>query len=657
MPQTLTRIIFSIVLGVLAAKAIAQEPALADYGTLPAIQMLAISPSGNIIAFRKTNNTSDQVIVYSLTQNKMLRGADVSSTQPRRMYFISDNELILVASQLKRLWGYRDEFAMSTAFVMNVKSGDIRQLLTPGDRIYLGQSGLGNIVGISPDKKYLYMPAFVGKTESDQSPNLHLMKVKVSSPRGPGIMKKGRNNSVDYFVSPNGELIAQEVYSNSSNKHEIIANQNGKWVTVFKDESEIMRVSFTGVTPDQKALVMLEENPNTGRTIYSSLSLQDGAITRNLFGRDDADVESVLTDINRIAHGVIYSGFNPSYKFFDPKVDKRMQSIIEKFPDQSVWLKDWSDDWKHLVIYVEGPSSSGNFYLFSDGEAPRFLASARPNIAAEQVNPIGRVAFKARDGLIIPMLLTIPRNKAGDLKNLPAIMLPHGGPQAYDRIEFDWLAQAFASRGYLVIQPQFRGSDGFGAKHLSAGYGEWGQKMQDDLTDSLEFLIRKGIVDKTRVCTVGASYGGYAALVAGAFTPDLYRCIVSLNGVSDLPGMLDFERKKHGKNHWIVSYFELFMVKGEATDKKLAALSPVNFAKNFTAPVLLIHGQNDETVPFEQSDDMYDNLRSAKKAVQLIELKDENHHLMSSEHRLNSLEKMVEFIDQHIGATPLVQAH
>lgn len=161
--------------------------------------------------------------------------------------------------------------------------------------------------------------------------------------------------------------------------------------------------------------------------------------------------------------------------------------------------------------------------------------------------------------------------------------------------------------------------------------------------------MRGKVVDESRVCTVGSSYGGYAALAGGAFTPDRYRCVVSLNGVSDLPGMLAYERNQHGKNHWIVSYFENFMVNGDATRDKLNAISPVNFADNFTAPVLLIHGENDETVPFEQSDDMYDRLRSAKKEVQLIKLKDENHNLMSGENRLEALEAMIAFVNKHIG--------
>ncbi len=625
------------------------EPSLGDYGNLPSTAMMAVSPSGNAIAFRRTEDGVDRLVVYSLQQKEVLRAVDISEILPNRMYFVSDHQLILVASELRKITGYRGEFAVSSAFVFDVKSGKIEQLLTPGDKIYRGQGGLGRIVGISADKQYLYMPALVQKEGTQNIPRLTLMKVEIESPNRPRIMKKGRSNTIDYFSSANGELLAIETYSEGSDKHRVLAKHDGDWVAIFEDVVPIRRFIFDGVTPDQSALVMLETDQQTGRTSYSTMSLSDGSITRNLMSRDDADVESVLKDINRVAHGVIYSGFNPSYEFFDADVDQRMKEIQAIFPNQSVWLRDWSEDWKHWVVYVEGDIYAGIFYLFSEGEKTRQLASARPNIKSEDINTIISTTIEARDGFSIPTLLTVPNDRIDSLADLPAVMLPHGGPQSYDRIEFDWLAQAIASQGYLVIQPQFRGSDGFGAAHIAAGYGEWGRKMQDDLIDTLEYLVQEKIVDASRVCTVGWSYGGYAALAAAAFTPDLYQCVISINGVSDLPGMLAWERNRLGKDHWVVSYFENFMVEGEATKDKLNEVSPVRFADQFTAPVLLIHGENDETVPFEQSNDMYKRLVSANKDVELIKQKDENHSMTTSENRLEALEVIVTFINEHIG--------
>lgn len=643
------------VLGCLAAllalNHAAAAASLADYGILPTTQMLSISPSGKLVALRRTTMDSDQVWVVSLEQRKVLQRTDVMSVRPRYLYFISDEEVILVASERKHLISYGGHYEVSTAFALNAISGEVRQLLQPGDKIHLGQTGLGRIVGVSADRRHLYMPAFVSRGGAGLNPELYLMKVDIASPRRPAVFKKGRDNTVDYFTGRNDELLAMEIYNNRNNEHKVLAHHDGDWVSIFEDEAEVMNVTFAGVTPDEKALVMLSENADTGRTTYAALSLEDGAIVPNLFSREDADVERVLTDINRTAVGVQYSGFHPSYGFFDAAVGTRVNDIQALFPGQSVWLRDWSEDWRHIVVYVEGTLSSGEFYLFSEGKDPAVLALARPEIKPEDVHPIVEVSIEVSDGLQVPTILTVPRQYADSPRNLPAVMLPHGGPQAYDRIEFDWLAQAFANEGYLVIQPQFRGSDGFGTAHLSAGYGEWGRKMQSDLSDTLTYLAAQGLVDSQRACIVGASYGGFAALAGGAFTPALYRCVVAINGVSDLPGMLAFERNTHGSKHWIVSYFENFMVPGEATKEKLNAVSPVNFANDFTAPVLLIHGEHDETVPFEQSDDMYDKLRRAKKDVRLVKLADENHYLFSRASRMRTLEEAVSFINQHIGSS------
>lgn len=157
---------------------------------------------------------------------------------------------------------------------------------------------------------------------------------------------------------------------------------------------------------------------------------------------------------------------------------------------------------------VEGQSTAGDFLLYSKGQQPKLLARERPNLKPEHINPVVDISYKARGGLNIPALLTIPIGRVDSLKHLPAIMLPHGGPAAHDWLGFDWLAQALASRSYVIIQPQFRGSSGFGYEHWRAGHGEWGKAMQTDLTDGIEVLVKQELVDPNRICIVGGSYGG-----------------------------------------------------------------------------------------------------------------------------------------------------
>lgn len=238
-----------------------------------------------------------------------------------------------------------------------------------------------------------------------------------------------------------------------------------------------------------------------------------------------------------------------------------------------------------------------------------------------------------------------------NLKNLPTIVMPHGGPASYDNVGFDFMAQAFASRGYLVIQPQFRGSTGFGKKHYEAGWGQWGKGMQDDLTDAVAAYAKAGYVDTERVCIVGASYGGYAALAGAAFTPDLYQCAVSIAGVSHLPKMLAADRSRYGKKSWVLNYWNRSILDGDYDKPLLKTLSPYYAADKVKIPVLLLHGEDDTVVEYEQSKLMYKAINKAKGDAQLIKLKNDDHKLQDSVTRIQAVTEMVNFVEKHISGT------
>lgn len=222
-------------------------------------------------------------------------------------------------------------------------------------------------------------------------------------------------------------------------------------------------------------------------------------------------------------------------------------------------------------------------------------------------------------------------------------MLPHGGPHAQDRAEFDWWAQAFASRGYAVFQPNFRGSTNRDDAFRRAGYGEWGGKMQSDVSDGLAALAAKGVVDPKRACIAGASYGGYAALAGVTLQQGLYRCAVSVNGVSDLGDL----------------YQEDYRDSGEAPVSKRALLeqlgprhvwpsrSPRRQAAKADAPVLLIHGKDDTVVPYSHTSRMADALRDAGKPVEVVTLAGEDHWLSRAATRGQMLSEAVAFVEKH----------
>jgi len=250
------------------------------------------------------------------------------------------------------------------------------------------------------------------------------------------------------------------------------------------------------------------------------------------------------------------------------------------------------------------------------------------------------VAFKAGDGMALTGYLTLPR--ARDPKGLPLVVFPHGGPAARDEPGFDWWAQAMASRGYAVLQVNYRGSDGLGEAFLSAGYGQWGRKMQTDLSDGVRYLAAGGIVDPKRVCIVGASYGGYAALAGATLDPGVYRCAVSVAGPAELRHFVAWSRQRSDVT--ALRYWDRFMGAKSASDRRLADISPADHADLATAPILLIHGKDDTVVPFEQSQMMADALKKAGKPYAFVVLSREDHWLSRGDTRLQMLQATMDFL-------------
>jgi dipeptidyl aminopeptidase/acylaminoacyl peptidase len=257
------------------------------------------------------------------------------------------------------------------------------------------------------------------------------------------------------------------------------------------------------------------------------------------------------------------------------------------------------------------------------------------------------IDWRAADGLQLHGVLTLPPGRQP--KSLPLVVLPHGGPELRDYPGFDWWAQAYASRGYAVFQPNFRGSSEYGVQFRNAGLGEWGRKMQTDIAECAAALAQQGIVDPKRACIVGASYGGYAALAGVTVQQGLYRCAVSVAGVADLSDMLSYAYKRSaGPQSASLRYWKAFMgVSGFGASSQLAPITPAALADRADAPILLIHGKDDTVVPIDQSETMASALRSAGKPVEFVKMNNEDHWLSREETRVEMLKSAVAFVEKH----------
>jgi dipeptidyl aminopeptidase/acylaminoacyl peptidase len=303
-----------------------------------------------------------------------------------------------------------------------------------------------------------------------------------------------------------------------------------------------------------------------------------------------------------------------------------------------------------MLLYADGGAQPGRYMLF-DRAAKKLtqVARSRPEIDARDIAEVVTIEYKARDGLKIPGIITWPTNVPADQrKKLPLVVMPHGGPESYDSVGFDWLAQFLANEGYMVLQPNFRGSSGFGAAFAEAGYHEWGRKMQDDITDGVKATQTVGWSDPARTCIFGWSYGGYAALAGGATTPDIYKCVAAIAGPSDLRAMLGWEKRERGADSTAYAYWSRVIGDPDADKEAIDAVSPARLAAQFKAPVLLIHGTEDRIVDPAQSDKMESALKAAGKQVTYIRIKGDDHGLVNPDSRKTALTALSEFLAKYL---------
>ena len=336
------------------------------------------------------------------------------------------------------------------------------------------------------------------------------------------------------------------------------------------------------------------------------------------------------------------TGRTPKPVFFAPEHQAVLDKLYQAFPKLKLTIVDWTPNFSHFIVLVRGNGESGTYYIVDIENLKADQAGfERPAIFPRHVGPISTIAYKAADGLDLDGILTLPPGR--EAKNLPVILYPHGGPTAHVEETFNWWAQAFASRGYAVFQPNFRGSTNRDDAFRRAGDGEWGRKMQTDISDGLAELVRQGIADPKRACIMGASYGGYAALAGVTLQQGLYRCSVAVAPVSDLNDMYWTNYRESGRSKMLRRNYQRIL----GDESKFDEVSPRKHAAQADAPILLIHGKDDTVVAFRQSDKMADALSLAGRPHELVVLRDEDHWLSKSETRKQMLEEAMRFVQKY----------
>ncbi|MEM6652801.1 MAG: S9 family peptidase [Pseudomonadota bacterium] len=622
------------------------QPALEAYGALPFVSDSELSPDGTKVALIANVDGGTRFVVFDLAAGGVSHNFDLGEIKARSVEFYDNDHVILRVSETIRTLGIRNEYEYDAAFSVQLATNDISQLMVRTRDLFPAQSGLGRIVGRADKPGQVLMPAFYGSAYS--TPSYNLFRSELDSSRGRLILR-GTPDTQDWFIGDGGKILARTRYDNEKDLFRIEHRVGKNWEEIYREEREIP-FSINGVMPDESGLIFVRSSSlGDGFDALFKIGF-DGEISDPVLPPKDREIESIFTDSNRKIVGVRYAGVEPDYAFLDAGLEASFEAVSDALPDATIYLDSWSDD-RQKVLYEVFDATLGEVLLLHTQATNEIsaLTSIRPEIPNTAVGTMFEITYQARDGLSIQAILTLPPGYNQDTDPpLPTIVMPHGGPAAYDRFDFDWMAQYFANRGYAVLQPNFRGSTGFGLAFERAGDGEWGGKMQDDITDGVKALASSNYIDPNRVCIAGASYGGYAALAGAVFTPELYKCVVAIAPVADLNRMLRDERRQSGKDHWVISYWENVMSDGDARRQKLDSISPVKFAENVQAPVLLLHGDDDTVVPFAQSKAMERALKRADKSVELVRLKGEDHWLSVADTRMQTLREMDRFISEHL---------
>jgi len=323
------------------------------------------------------------------------------------------------------------------------------------------------------------------------------------------------------------------------------------------------------------------------------------------------------------------------------------RSLTASFPNQFVSITSRTDDNNLQLVRVRSDKNPGDYYIFNKNKNDiKYLTSSKPEVDIKKMAKVEPFILKARDGLKMYGQITIPNDV--EEKNLPLVVYPHGGPYGVaDRWVWDRRAQVLASRGYLVMQLNFRGSGGYGEDFQEAGYHEWGAKMQDDITDATHWAISNGLADPERICIHGASYGGYASMHAVVKEPDLYKCSIPDAGVYEMAHQWDvadsFKGRKGSERK------KLYMKRTIGGYDFVEERSPVYHVDKLKAKLLIVHGGADVRVPISNAEILEEKLKEAGKSYKTLYKDKEGHGFTQVENRIEFYETMLDFLDEHIG--------
>lgn len=640
-----------------------------DFLASPDLFDAEFSPDGRYLAMIIKEGKNRTLIIRDFDNDGFPITGMMSSaySRPNSLSWANNERLIisilvprrLNESKFKRLSEKDPDFDIDDypmvyrSIAMNVKVKNL-SILVDHDKYTSRNRNMSNISNyLEDDDEHILMPLFGARSKELHKVNIFTGKTKR--------IAKGTWRTYQYLSDENGRptyRLDYYFFSKTIKVYEYTDDED--WEEV--DEINLNQNDDEGINRDG---LLLFGFGNNNELIYRERSKETGyyEIIRRTRGGEKYDVIASLP--NKDIHSPIFDRRSNRYLGYriqddvirhvydDPKIQVIYDKIVEQLHYSNFNLWSSRTPGKRVIVNAYSADNPSSFYYFDyDTTKLTFLSDKYQRVKPQNLASPWKLFYQTRDDIKISMYTLLPPNyKEG--QKLPMVIIPHGGPHIRDSLEFDSLAQFISTRGYIVIQPNFRGSSGYGLEFEEAGYKQWGGIMQDDLTDAVKFMVDKGYADPKKVCIVGGSYGGYAALMGAVKTPDLYQCSVSLNGVTHLKDQIEFDIKTANANEEkIEKYVYKRIGHPEKDSAMLDANSPALHADKIKIPILIIAGEKDNIVPIEQSEDMVEALEDNNKEHLYFELEDTGHNVFYYKEDIEKVFTEIEkFLAQHLQET------
>lgn len=626
---------------------------LEQFAKFPTLSQPQLSPDGRTIAVKVGADNIQALALVSIGDPQakariIARDADFSDPKlgDREIYawrWIDDDNLIINLRSRDNQFG--QWFDVTRVAAYNLKSGKISPLGWDN-----AAASAGNILWMSPPgdpRPRVVIGRQSNRDGTERWFNQEVIEVDVAT--GRTTLVQGTNPLVTNWIADNDGVVRMgSSRDRRTGKVRVLyrADARSNFATISNEATNLYDdVALPSIILAGSNKAYSLSNHEGYRALYE-YDLEAMKVGAKIFGVPGYDVSSASLTPDRTAlQGYHWTDTRGRTQYVEPRMREIQQLLDESFGKGNVLITSTDLKREKILFTVAELGQVPAYHLFDTvtGNIGR-VAWVNDALQNARLNPVSTVRYKGSDGKEIEAILTLPRHKKGE-KNLAAVVMPHGGPWARDDADWDptnW-AQAMAENGYVVIQPNYRGSTGYGAEFGRAADGNWGERMQDDLNDAVAWMASQGIADAKRVCMMGWSYGGYAASRAAQRDGDRYRCAISGAGVHDLPAMVRYDR----------SYLGPYMARTAlgAAGADLRTISPAHHAADFSIPILIVHGAKDQRVPVAQSRGLVSRLKSAGKVegrdFRYIEQPLNTHHLLREKDRLEYLTETLEWLKKH----------